>query len=211
MIRDRSSRFYGAGERRATCPPLFVLAGAVPRLTESPERDLRRPDPDMRLDEIVADLDYVQCWSRRRTRMAILDHITPVFSTTAAMDCRSDAFAADFVAHRQRRDGCVVLPGRSVYIRGRMVGERTRTAPTWPLRWSVKRVPWYGPAMGVTSSSCALMETWHTARVAAFGWRAVRGTIRHVAHIGVRARPFSYLVMACRARCDVPFALLHRR
>jgi uncharacterized protein (TIGR03084 family) len=66
------------------------------------------------------------------------------------------------------------------------------------------RVPWYGPPMGVLSFiSARLMETWaHGTDVAdALGIsRVPTDRLRHVAHLGVRARPFSYLV---RGR-DVP-------
>jgi uncharacterized protein (TIGR03084 family) len=60
------------------------------------------------------------------------------------------------------------------------------------------RVPWYGPAMGARSFVTArLMETWaHGQDVAdATGTQRVpTERLRHVAHIGVRARPFSYAV-----------------
>jgi uncharacterized protein (TIGR03084 family) len=66
------------------------------------------------------------------------------------------------------------------------------------------RVPWFGPPMGVLSFiSARLMETWaHGLDVAdALGVRREPSErLRHVAHLGVRARPFSYLV---RGR-DVP-------
>ena len=58
------------------------------------------------------------------------------------------------------------------------------------------RVPWYGPAMSAASSVTArLMETWaHGQDVAdALGVvRPVTDRLRHVAHLGVRALPFSY-------------------
>jgi uncharacterized protein (TIGR03084 family) len=60
------------------------------------------------------------------------------------------------------------------------------------------RVPWYGPAMAARSFITArLMETWaHGQDVAdALGIeRRPTARLRHVAHIGVRARPFSYAV-----------------
>jgi uncharacterized protein (TIGR03084 family) len=66
------------------------------------------------------------------------------------------------------------------------------------------RLPWYGPPMGVLSFLTArLMETWaHGTDVAdALGVeRQPTDRLRHVAHLGVRTRPFSYLV---RER-DVP-------
>ncbi len=61
-----------------------------------------------------------------------------------------------------------------------------------------QRVPWYGPAMSARSFITArLMETWaHGQDVAdAVGvQREATDRLRHVAHIGVGARPFSYLV-----------------
>jgi uncharacterized protein (TIGR03084 family) len=59
------------------------------------------------------------------------------------------------------------------------------------------RVPWFGPPMSVASSVTArLMETWaHGQDVAdTVGvQRAPTARLRHVAHIGVGARAFSYL------------------
>ena len=60
------------------------------------------------------------------------------------------------------------------------------------------RVPWYGPSMGVLSFiSARLMETWaHGQDVcdALGAQRPVTDRLRHIAHLGVRARPFSYMV-----------------
>ena len=61
---------------------------------------------------------------------------------------------------------------------------------------SKARLPWYGPAMGAMSFGTArLMETWaHGQDIAdALGvTRKPTDRLRHVAHIGVRARAFSY-------------------
>ena len=60
------------------------------------------------------------------------------------------------------------------------------------------RVPWYGPPMAARSLVTArLMETWaHGQDVAdALGvTRRATSRLRHVAHLGVRARPFSYAI-----------------
>jgi uncharacterized protein (TIGR03084 family) len=60
------------------------------------------------------------------------------------------------------------------------------------------RIPWYGPSMGARSFATArLMETWAHGQdvVDAVGaTRPPTERLRHVAHIGVRARPFSYAV-----------------
>ena len=59
------------------------------------------------------------------------------------------------------------------------------------------RVPWYGPAMSARSFITArLMETWAHGQdvVDALGAdRPPTDRLRHVAHIGVGARPFSYV------------------
>ena len=58
------------------------------------------------------------------------------------------------------------------------------------------RVPWFGPAMSVASKATArIMETWAHGQdvLDALGRRrAPTDRLRHVAHIGVRARPNSY-------------------
>ena len=58
------------------------------------------------------------------------------------------------------------------------------------------RVPWFGPSMSVASSLTArLMETWaHGQDIAdTVGvQRAPTHRLRHVAHIGIGARAFSY-------------------
>lgn len=68
------------------------------------------------------------------------------------------------------------------------------------------RIPWYGPAMGARSFVTArLMETWAHGQdvVDALGVaRTPTVRLRHVAHIGVRARPFSYFLHGL----DVPDA-----
>jgi uncharacterized protein (TIGR03084 family) len=60
------------------------------------------------------------------------------------------------------------------------------------------RIPWYGPPMGVISFVTArLMETWAHGQdvVDAVGIRREpTARLRHVAHMGVAARPFSYQV-----------------
>jgi uncharacterized protein (TIGR03084 family) len=59
------------------------------------------------------------------------------------------------------------------------------------------RVPWYGPAMGARSFITArLMETWAHGQDVVDGLGVTRqptDRLRHVAHIGVGARPFSYI------------------
>ena len=60
------------------------------------------------------------------------------------------------------------------------------------------RLPWYGPAMAARSFATArLMETWAHGQDVVDALRAERAPtarLRHVAHIGVRARPFAYAI-----------------
>jgi uncharacterized protein (TIGR03084 family) len=60
------------------------------------------------------------------------------------------------------------------------------------------RVPWYGPPMSLASFvSARLMEAWAHGQDVVDGLgvsRAATDRLRHVAHIGVRSRPFSYTV-----------------
>ncbi len=60
------------------------------------------------------------------------------------------------------------------------------------------RVPWFGPPMSVLSFvSARLMETWAHGQDVADAFGSVRvptDRLRHIAQVGVRARPFSYLV-----------------
>jgi uncharacterized protein (TIGR03084 family) len=71
------------------------------------------------------------------------------------------------------------------------------------------RVPWFGPPMGVLSFlSARLMETWaHGQDVcdALDEERVATARLFHIAHLGVRARPFSYAV---RGR-EVPTGRIH--
>jgi uncharacterized protein (TIGR03084 family) len=69
------------------------------------------------------------------------------------------------------------------------------------------RVPWFGPAMSAASALTArIMETWAHGQDVADALGVVRvpsGRLRHVAHIGVGARAFSYALHG-RAVPDVP-------
>ena len=75
------------------------------------------------------------------------------------------------------------------------------------------RVPWYGPPMSVASFATArLMETWaHGQDVAdAIGvTRLPTHRLRHVAHIGVRAMPFSFTVRGLPIPEDPVYVELH--
>ena len=75
--------------------------------------------------------------------------------------------------------------------RSRLVGALRAAGPTG-------RVPWYGPPMSPASFATArLMETWAHGQDIADALRVRRtptDRLRHVCHLGVRTRGFSYLV-----------------
>jgi uncharacterized protein (TIGR03084 family) len=62
------------------------------------------------------------------------------------------------------------------------------------------RMPWYGPPMSAASALTArIMETWAHGQDVADGLGVQRqptDRLRHVAHLGVAARPFSFMVNA---------------
>ena len=84
-------------------------------------------------------------------------------------------------------------------------GARARLLETFGTLDPATRLPWFGPDMSAASSLTArLMETWaHTQDIAdALGvTREPTGRLRHVAHIGVGARAYSY---AARGRTPPP-------
>lgn len=113
-----------------------------------------------------------------------------------------DAFRAD--AERLIASGgteASVLPGRAMEPDELLAAWRSDRAALLAAARVVDasaRVPWYGPAMGARSFITArLMETWAHGQDVADALGAERvptERLRHVAHIGVRARPFSYAV-----------------
>jgi uncharacterized protein (TIGR03084 family) len=74
------------------------------------------------------------------------------------------------------------------------------------------RIPWYGPAMSPMSFGTArLMETWAHGQdiVDALGaHRTPTDRLRHIAHLGVRTRGFSYAVKGRRAPTTEVFVSL---
>lgn len=158
------------------------------------------------LDEIVAALDE-QTWSLPTPAdgWTIRDQISHLwfFDQRAAMALRdADEFAADTEQLlAQGGTSASVLPGRTMSGADLLARWRSDRAALLALAGDVdpsSRVPWYGPAMAARSFITArLMETWaHGQDVAdALGiTRQPTSRLRHVAHIGVRARPFSYLI-----------------
>jgi uncharacterized protein (TIGR03084 family) len=171
------------------------------------------------LDAIVADLaDDATGWDHPTPapEWSIRDQISHLwFFDQRALLALTDAdgFAAD-AATLLAGGGtdASVVPGREMSAadllaawrrdRGALVAHARTVDPA-------TRVPWYGPAMGARSFITArLMETWaHGVDVADSLGRPIVTTdrLRHVAHIGVRARPFSYAIR----RMEVPAVDVH--
>jgi uncharacterized protein (TIGR03084 family) len=120
--------------------------------------------------------------------------------TLAATD--PDAFAASTAELMANRD-----PGAAGLSKGRAMTSaelldwfttvRTRMIAAFRPLDPKSRLPWYGPAMAAPSFATArLMETWaHGQDIAdTFGiTRVPTARLKHVAHIGARARPFAYI------------------
>jgi uncharacterized protein (TIGR03084 family) len=113
-----------------------------------------------------------------------------------------DGFAADALwLMANGGTDASVEPGRSMEpaeLLTRWRGDRQRLLDAASVLDPSTRVPWYGPAMAARSFITArLMETWAHGQdvVDALGVdRIPTARLRHVAHIGVRARPFSYAI-----------------
>lgn len=94
------------------------------------------------------------------------------------------------------------LPGAEVLERWRAAREATRVAALAAAEADPKtRVSWYGPPMSLASFVTArLMETWaHGTDVAdALGYApVVSDRLRHVCQIGIKARPYAFMIHDC--------------
>lgn len=110
---------------------------------------------------------------------------------TAELAAAADTIDPDTIAARFRgRTGAQLLEWFDT-ARAELISTFAKLDPR-------ARLPWFGPAMSAASSLTArIMETWaHTQDIAdALGvTREPTARLRHVAHIGVGARAFSYAV-----------------
>ena len=158
------------------------------------------------LDDVVSALDDrawdaptpAEPWTVRDqiSHLAFFDEL----ATAAAMD--GDAFTAGLASAAQDVDAFMNAPldkGRGMRPAGVLEwwrAARSDMLDAFARLEDGKRIPWYGPPMSPASFMTArLMETWAHGQdvVDALGLeRAPTQRLRHVAHIGVRARPFSY-------------------
>ena len=160
------------------------------------------------LDRIVAGLDEpgwdtptpAEGWSVRDT----ISHLAFFDGAALAAAVDPEAFTAELeqvLADPDAYMNQALRKGRS--LSGEDVLEwwrdaRRKMLAEFALLDPKQRLPWYGPPMGALSFATArLMETWAHGQdvVDALGaQREPTDRLRHVAHIGVRARPFSYAV-----------------
>jgi len=109
----------------------------------------------------------------------------------AELEAAQESVNPDAIAARFRDRSGAQLLGWFDAARADLIGTFAQLDPR-------ARLPWFGPAMSAASSLTArIMETWaHTQDIAdALGvTREATGRLRHVAHIGVGARAFSYAV-----------------
>jgi len=158
------------------------------------------------LDSLVADLTEDQ-WSlpTPAAGWSVRDQISHLwfFDQRAALALRDPAAFAEDMKWLMAAGGtnASVVPGRNMSGAELLAAWRADRADLLRLAHTIDasaRVPWYGPAMAARSFITArLMETWaHGQDVAdALGVsRVPTERLKHVAHIGVRARPFSYMI-----------------
>ncbi len=158
------------------------------------------------LDRIVAALDDAS-WDTPTPAAGwmVRDQISHLwfFDQRAALALTDpDAFAADAKALLAGGGtDASIEPGRAISPSELLAAWRAERESLIALARTIDpsvRVPWYGPAMAARSFITArLMETWAHGQdvVDAVGAsRQPSARLRHVAHIGVRARPFSYAI-----------------
>jgi uncharacterized protein (TIGR03084 family) len=113
------------------------------------------------------------------------------------------AFAADVESLLRAETDPSVESGPGRALAPRQLLDRWRDGRSQLVRLAANldpsaRVPWYGPPMAARSFVTArLMETWAHGQDVADAIGVVRlptNRLRHVAHLGVRTRPFSYAV-----------------
>ncbi len=158
------------------------------------------------LDDLVADLDDAH-WDidTPSPGWTVRDQISHLwfFDQRAVLALTdADAFFADtqWLASHGGTDASIV-PGRSIPstdLLHHWRAERQELIDIAVALDPTSRVQWYGPPMGARSFITArLMETWAHGQDVADALGVVRrptARLRHVAHIGVRARPFSYAI-----------------
>ncbi len=151
----------------------------------APEWDLPTPAEGWALRDQLSHLAYFD----DAGRLAVVDPEAFAAEAKAVMARPGDPMEEHLVKGRSM-DGEELLAWWDSAHRGLVTALRGCTTSA--------RLPWYGPPMGVLSFvSARLMETWaHGQDIAdTLGiTRQPTDRLRHVAHLGVRTRSFSYLL-----------------
>ena len=160
------------------------------------------------LDAVVAGLDEAgwRC-ATAAVGYTVADSVSHLWyfdgtATSAAVDPEAfEAGKAALLAQSASGADPSIEPGRAVSgaeLLQRWRDDRRALVAALRTLDPSARIPWYGPAMGARSFATArLMETWAHGQDVVDALRATRpatGRLRHIAHIGVRARPYAYLV-----------------
>jgi uncharacterized protein (TIGR03084 family) len=170
------------------------------------------------LDALVADLPDSD-WARETPspgwsvahqigHLAWTDDVATLAATDAdAFAAQLEAAAAEFETYVDRAADERAAQPPAQLLAGWRAGREALAAALQAVPQGT-RVPWFGPPMTATSmASARLMETWAHAQDVAdtFGVpHAVTDRIKHVAHIGVRARDYAYFARGEQAPAE-PF------
>ncbi|HTN79504.1 MAG TPA: TIGR03084 family metal-binding protein [Acidimicrobiales bacterium] len=170
----------------AICDDLTAEHGALDAIVASlTESEWKRPTPAVgwSIQDEVGHLTYFD-------GTATLALIDPDAFTASVESLLSGLGTDDPTLAESRAMSGADLLERWRSGRAALLTELRRTDPK-------ARIPWYGPPMSARSFATArLMETWAHGQdiVDALGVeREPTDRLRHIAHIGVRARPFSYV------------------
>lgn len=141
------------------------------------------PAPGWTIADQVSHLAYFD-------QAAVTSATDPDAFAAEAARVSGDGVTPDTIAAQHRQLTPADLRDWFARARGELLTVFARLDPAM-------RVPWFGPPMSVASALTArLMETWAHGQDIADSVGARREPthrLRHVAHIGVGARPFSYL------------------
>jgi len=163
-----------------------VLRGVVDGLTDDDARwDRATPAPGWAVRDQISHLAYFD----DAGRMAMVDPEAFARSVEDVLAATGDPMDVHLVKGRSLGGDALLAWWGGAHLA--MVEAFAVADPT-------ARVPWYGPPMGVLSFiSARLMETWAHGQDVCDALGVDRGPtdrLRHIAHLGVRARPFSYVV-----------------
>jgi uncharacterized protein (TIGR03084 family) len=156
-------------------------------LAPLPAVDWLRPTPaaGWNIGDQVSHLAYFD----QATLLSITDP-DQFRAQASALAAGGDNFPDRIAAQFRHQGGAELLPWFQAARRALLAGYATADP--------ARRLPWYGPDMGLASSITArLMETWAHAQDifdALGAGREPTARLRHVAHIGIGARAYSFAV-----------------